>query len=90
MSFPKIGIRPVIDGRSTVRATLEDQTMNMAISECFDAGLRTLCSELCIPCIDGMTLTPAVPAARFTDGIHFSDLGGVTAAQSLYAILQNA
>ncbi|MCR5276725.1 MAG: hypothetical protein K6D54_03520 [Bacteroidales bacterium] len=32
MSYPKIGIRPVIDGRLTVRDTLEVQTMNIALS----------------------------------------------------------
>jgi len=31
--FPKVGIRPVIDGRRRgVRESLEDQTMNMAKS----------------------------------------------------------
>ncbi|HNX36335.1 MAG TPA: hypothetical protein PKM57_17060, partial [Kiritimatiellia bacterium] len=31
--FPKVGIRPIIDGRRRgVRESLEDQTMNMAKS----------------------------------------------------------
>ena len=33
ISLPKIGIRPVIDGRRMgVRESLEEQTMNMAVS----------------------------------------------------------
>ena len=32
MNYPKIGIRPIIDGRRNgVRESLEDQTMNMAL-----------------------------------------------------------
>jgi L-fucose/D-arabinose isomerase len=41
--FPKIGIRPTIDGRQKgVRESLEDQTMNMArgVAELLAANLR--------------------------------------------------
>jgi len=42
MSYPKIGIRPVIDGRSTVRYTLEDQTMALAqsVKALYESTLR--------------------------------------------------
>ncbi|AQP45344.1 L-fucose isomerase [Tessaracoccus flavus] len=42
-NYPKIGIRPIIDGRRNgVRESLEDQTMNMAIAvkELYEAELR--------------------------------------------------
>ncbi|HJE50494.1 MAG TPA: L-fucose isomerase [Tessaracoccus flavescens] len=42
-NYPKIGIRPIIDGRRRgVRESLEDQTMNMAIAvkELYEAELR--------------------------------------------------
>ena len=43
MNYPKIGIRPTIDGRRKgIRESLEDQTMNMAkqAAELFTAKLR--------------------------------------------------
>ena len=43
MNYPKIGIRPTIDGRRKgIRESLEDQTMNMAkqAAELFSANLR--------------------------------------------------
>ena len=43
MSYPKIGIRPTIDGRRKgIRESLEDQTMSMAkqAAELFTANLR--------------------------------------------------
>ena len=43
MNYPKIGIRPIIDGRRNgVRESLEDQTMNMAlrVKELYEAELR--------------------------------------------------
>ena len=43
MNYPKIGIRPTIDGRRKgIRESLEDQTMNMAkqAAELFTATLR--------------------------------------------------
>ena len=42
-NYPKIGIRPIIDGRRNgVRESLEDQTMNMAlrVKELYEAELR--------------------------------------------------
>jgi len=45
-NLPKIGIRPIIDGRCRgVREALEDQTMGMAI-----AVSRLLSENLCYPC----------------------------------------
>ena len=43
MTYPKIGIRPTIDGRwGGVRESLETQTMNMAkaVKELFEQNLR--------------------------------------------------
>ncbi|OCQ53824.1 L-fucose isomerase [Photorhabdus australis subsp. thailandensis] len=46
MNLPKIGIRPVIDGRRLgVRESLEDQTMNMA-----KATANLLTKHICHPC----------------------------------------
>ena len=42
-NYPKIGIRPIIDGRRRgVRESLEDQTMNMAkrVAALYEAELR--------------------------------------------------
>jgi L-fucose isomerase len=40
--MPKIGIRPAIDGRNSVRASLEEQTMRMAqsVAHLFEENLR--------------------------------------------------
>ena len=47
-NYPKIGIRPIIDGRRRgVRESLEDQTMNMAkrVAALYEAELRKRQSE---------------------------------------------
>ena len=45
MKYPKIGIRPVIDGRwGGVRESLEDQTMGMA-----KAAAKLISENVCYP-----------------------------------------
>ena len=50
ISLPKIGIRPVIDGRRMgVRESLEEQTMNMAkaTAALLTEKLRRACGRVC-------------------------------------------
>ena len=48
ISLPKIGIRPVIDGRRMgVRESLEEQTMNMAKADRETAPCLRSCRRVC-------------------------------------------
>ena len=75
--FPKVGIRPVIDGRVRgVRESLEEQTMNMAKSaaELISKNLRypngkavdCIISDTCI----GGVAEAAACAEKFSNGVE--------------------
>ena len=58
MRYPKIGIRPVIDGRwGGVRESLEEQTMGMA-----NAAAKLISENVCYP--DGTPVIPQSAAAQ--------------------------
>ena len=80
MKYPKIGIRPVIDGRwGGVRESLEDQTMGMA-----KAAAKLISENVCYPdgtpvqcVVSNTTIGGGAEAAKCEE--QFSTENGATA-----------
>ena len=76
--YPKIGIRPVIDGRRLgVRESLEEQTMNMAkqVAELYSSTLRYPNGEAVECVIADSTIGGVAEAARCADKFAKEDVG---------------